>query len=214
MFKRQSIITLDLEGVLIPEIWIAFAEATGIPELKRTTRDEPDYDVLMQGRLEILHQNRLGIQEIQDVISTLEPLAGAREFLQALRSKTQVIILSDTFQEFAWPFMRQLDFPTLFCHSLLIEGNTVQGYKLRQPDQKRKSVNVLRTLGYWICSAGDSYNDTTMLGAAHQGFLFKAPANVIEEFPQYPHTDQYDELLNMMSHWIDSLPPGASPEAI
>jgi phosphoserine/homoserine phosphotransferase len=205
MFSKQSIVTLDLEGVLIPEIWIAFAEKTGIDELKLTTRDIPDYDELMQGRLKILDKHDYGIKEIQDVISSLEPLAGAKEFLDELRSITQLIILSDTFQEFAWPFMKQLDFPSIFCHNLILDGNRIANYKLRQHDQKRKAVEALRSLDYNILAAGDSYNDTTMLKAAHSGILFRAPENVIQEFPQFPHTRDYGQLLGMIKDWIDAI---------
>jgi phosphoserine / homoserine phosphotransferase len=205
MFSKQTIVTLDLEGVLIPEIWIAFAAKTGISELKLTTRDIPDYDELMQGRLAILRKHNLGIQEIQEVISTLTPLEGALDFLNTLRQETQVIILSDTFQEFAWPMMQQLGFPTLFCHRLLLDGNTISGYKLRQVDQKRKSVAALQSLEYKVLAGGDSYNDTTMLSQADHGILFKAPQNVIDEFPQFAHTRDYNIFLNMIRDWIKSL---------
>ena len=200
--KKQKIITLDLEGVLIPEVWIAVAEKTGIEGLKLTTRDIPDYNELMQGRIKIVNDNNLGIKEIQDVISTLSPMDGAKEFLDELRSLTQVIILSDTFEEFAHPFMKQLAWPTIFCHSLVIEGNTIVNYKLRQEDQKRKAVNNLKDLNYSIAAAGDSYNDTTMLGVADSGALFKAPQNVIEEFSQYPSFTEYGELLSHFKEFL------------
>ncbi len=186
---------LDLEGVLIPEIWINFAEKTGIDELKATTRDIPDYDVLMKQRLRILDENNLGYNEIQEVIATLKPLEGAVEFTDWLRERFQVIILSDTFYEFSQPLMRQLGFPTLFCHRLEIsEDGRVVDYKLRQKDPKRESVKALHSLNYRVIAAGDSYNDSTMLSEADQGILFKAPDNVIAEFPQFPAVFEYEEL--------------------
>ena len=186
---------LDLEGVLIPEIWINFAEKTGIEELKATTRDIPDYDVLMKQRLRILDEHKLGYQEIQEVIATLSPLEGAIEFVDWLREHFQVIILSDTFYEFSQPLMRQLGFPTLFCHRLEIDDNgRVTDYKLRQKDPKKESVKAFHSLNYRVIAAGDSYNDTTMLSEADQGILFKAPQNVIEEFPQFPAVFEYEEL--------------------
>lgn len=192
---QQTIVTLDLEGVLVPEIWIAFAEKTGIPELKRTTRDEPDYDVLMRGRLQILDQHGLKLSQIQEVIGSLAPLPGAKAFLDEIRSLTQLIILSDTFEQFAKPLMRQLDWPALFCHRLVVENDRIVNYQLRQPNQKQKSVAALRGLNYKVIAAGDSYNDTTMLLEANQGFLFHAPENVKREFPQFQPFDQYDDLL-------------------
>lgn len=186
---------LDLEGVLIPEIWIEFANKTGIEELKATTRDIPDYDVLMKQRLRILDENNLGLNEIQEVIATLEPLPGARDFIDWLRERFQVIILSDTFYEFSQPLMRQLGFPTLFCHRLEVDGSgKVTDYTLRQKDPKRQSILALQGLYYRIIAAGDSYNDTTMLGEADAGILFKAPKNVIEEFPQFPAVHEYEDL--------------------
>lgn len=191
----MDIVCLDLEGVLIPEIWIAFAEKTGIEELKATTRDVPDYNVLMKQRLEILKNNGLKLEDIQAVISTLSPMEGAREFLDSLREAYQLIILSDTFYDFAEPLMVQLNRPTLFCHKLVIDSSgTVADYKLRQEDPKRKSVKALHSLDFKVFAAGDSYNDTTMLSEADAGFLFRAPDNVIEEFPQYRVTDDYTEL--------------------
>jgi len=192
---KQTVVTLDMEGVLVPEIWIAFAEKTGIEGLRRTTRDEPDYDVLMRYRLDLLNQHGLGLSDIQEVIGTLRPLEGARAFLDELRSLTQVIILSDTFEQFAQPLMRQLNWPTLFCHRLVVENDRIVNYQLRQPDQKRKAVAALKSLNYKVIAAGDSYNDTTMLGEADRGFLFKAPQNVIDEFPQFPAETEYDGLL-------------------
>jgi phosphoserine/homoserine phosphotransferase len=192
---QQTIVTLDLEGVLIPEVWIAVAERTGLEALTRTTRDEPDYDVLMRYRLNILEQNGLTMSLIEDVISGLEPLDGAKSFLDELRTQTQVIILSDTFEQFARPFMRQLGWPTVFCHRLVVEDDRITDYELRQPDQKRKSVQAFHGLNYKVIAAGDSYNDTTMLNEADAGFLFHAPDNVIAEFPQFPALKTFDELL-------------------
>jgi phosphoserine/homoserine phosphotransferase len=198
--RKQTIVTLDLEGVLVPEIWIAFAEKTGIHELRRTTRDEPDYDVLMRGRLALLDRHGLRLGDIQEVISTLEPLQGARRFLDALRERVQVVILSDTFEEFAKPLMRQLAWPALFCHHLETDAEgRVTSYRLRQPDQKRKAVAAFQSLDYQVIAAGDSFNDTTMLAQADHGFLFHAPANVREQFPQFPAFDDYDGLLGAMS---------------
>jgi phosphoserine/homoserine phosphotransferase len=186
---------LDLEGVLIPEIWIAFAERTGIDELRATTRDIPDYDVLMKQRLGLLDQHNLKIDDIQDVIASLEPLPGAIDFIDWLRERFQVIILSDTFYEFSQPLMRQLGWPTLFCHRLLTdESGRVVDYKLRQKDPKRESVKALHSLNYRVLAAGDSYNDTTMLTEADVGFLIHAPQNVIQEFPQFRAVDTLDEL--------------------
>ncbi len=188
---------LDLEGVLVPEIWINVAERTGIDALRITTRDEPDYDVLMKRRLEILAEQGLTLADIQQVIGTLQPLDGAREFLDDLRERFQVLILSDTFYEFADPLMRQLGRPTLLCHSLGIddEGRIVD-YHLRMPDQKRQAVIRLHELRFKVIAAGDSYNDTSMLGEADAGILFSPPDNVIEEFPQFPVTRSYTELRN------------------
>ncbi|MEJ6721155.1 bifunctional phosphoserine phosphatase/homoserine phosphotransferase ThrH [uncultured Ilumatobacter sp.] len=192
---QQTLVTLDLEGVLIPEVWIAVAERTGLEALTRTTRDEPDYDVLMRYRLDILEQNGLTMSLIEDVISGLAPLDGAKEFLDELRTQTQVIILSDTFEQFARPFMRQLGWPTVFCHRLVVDDDRITDYELRQPDQKRKSVQAFHGLNYKVIAAGDSYNDTTMLNEADAGFLFHAPDNVIAEFPQFPAINTFDELL-------------------
>jgi phosphoserine/homoserine phosphotransferase len=190
-----EIACLDLEGVLVPEIWIEFAKVTGIESLKATTRDIPDYDVLMKQRLRILEENNLGLKEIQDVIATLKPLEGAVEFVDWLRERFQVIILSDTFYEFSQPLMRQLGFPTLLCHRLNVdERDRVVGYTLRQKDPKRQSVLALKTLYYRVIAAGDSYNDTTMLAEADAGILFHAPQNVIEQFPQFPAVHTYEDL--------------------
>ena len=191
----MKIVCLDLEGVLVPEIWIAFAERTGIPELRRTTRDEPDYDKLMHYRLNILAEHKLGLPDIQKVICELGPMPGAREFLDQLREDYEVIILSDTFYEFAHPLMRQLAWPTLFCHSLEIDANgVVVDYHLRMPEQKREAVKRFREMNFTVVAAGDSYNDTKMLAEAHAGILFHPPENVIREFPQYPVTQTYNEL--------------------
>lgn len=186
---------LDLEGVLVPEIWIAFAEATGIEELRATTRDVPDYDVLMKQRLRLLDHHGLKIDDIQKVIATLAPLPGAIEFVDWLRERFQVIILSDTFYEFSQPLMRQLHWPTLLCHRLVIDDTgRVVDYKLRQKDPKRASVKALHSLNYRVLAAGDSYNDTTMLAEADVGFLIHAPQNVVDEFPQFKSVDTLAEL--------------------
>ena len=189
---------LDLEGVLLPEIWIKFAEKTGIEELKLTTRDIPDYDKLMQGRLSILREKNLKIQDIQNVIATLSPLDGAVDFLNWLKSEFQVIILSDTFYQFAGPLMKQLSYPTLFCHNLIIndEGEIID-YKLRQKDQKTKAVKALQGLNLQVISAGDSYNDTGMLQQADGGILFCPPQRVIDEFPQFPVARNYEEFKQL-----------------
>ncbi len=191
----MKIACLDLEGVLIPEVWINFAERTGIDELRRTTRDEPDYDVLMRRRLEILAEHRLGLPDIQEVIGAMGPLEGAREFIDWLRERFQVVILSDTFYQFAAPFMRQLAYPTLLCHNLEIDENgVVVDYHLRQDDQKRRAVESFHTLNFRTIATGDSYNDTSMLSAASAVILFRPPDNVVEAFPQFPVTRTYDEL--------------------
>ena len=187
----MHIVCLDLEGVLIPEIWIAFARETGIQDFTRTTRDEPDYDKLMRYRLALLHQHGLRLPDIQAVIGRMRPLEGAREFLDGLRAGYQVIILSDTFYEFAAPLMQQLGSPTLFCHKLVVDADgAVVDYRLRQPDQKRHAVNALKALNFRVIAAGDSYNDTGMLGAADAGFFIHPPAAIVAQFPQFPvHTD-------------------------
>ncbi|MBL8325943.1 MAG: bifunctional phosphoserine phosphatase/homoserine phosphotransferase ThrH [Rubrivivax sp.] len=188
----MQVVCLDLEGVLVPEIWIAFAERTGIAEFRRTTRDEPDYDRLMRWRLALLRQHRLKLADIQGVIAGMAPLPGAREFLDDLRSRYQVIILSDTFYEFADPLMRQLGRPTLFCHRLETDAEGyVAAYHLRQPDQKRQAVQALQGLNFRVIAAGDSYNDTAMLGAADAGFLIHPPANVVAQFPQFAVHSSY-----------------------
>jgi phosphoserine/homoserine phosphotransferase len=190
-----EIACLDLEGVLVPEIWIAFAEKTGIVELKKTTRDEPDYDVLMQYRLDLLKQHGLGLNEIQEVIATLSPLEGAADFVDWLRERFQVVILSDTFYEFASPLMKQLGYPTLLCHKLETDANgNVVDYKLRQANPKRQAIVGFKSMYYRTIAAGDSYNDTTMLAEADAGILFHAPDNVINEFPQFPAVQTFDDL--------------------
>jgi len=191
----MQVVCLDLEGVLVPEIWIAFAERTGIPEFRRTTRDEPDYDKLMRFRIDLLAQKGLKLADIQDVIGGMSPLEGAKDFLDELRTRYQVIILSDTFYEFADPLMRQLGRPTLFCHKLVIdERGFVADFKLRQPDQKRHAVNALKSLNFQVIAAGDSYNDTGMLMAADQGFFIHPPESIVAQFPQFPVNRSYPEL--------------------
>lgn len=192
---KQTIVTLDLEGVLVPEIWVAVAETTGIDALRRTTRDEPDYDVLMRYRLDLLVEHGLTMSKISEVIATLSPLPGAAEFLRALRADTQVVILSDTFEQFARPLMAQLDWPTIWCHRLLVENDRITDYRLRMEDPKLAAVRALQGLNYRVIAAGDSYNDTTMLTGADAGFLFNAPDNVRAEFPDLPAFDRYDDLL-------------------
>lgn len=191
----MEIACLDLEGVLIPEIWIAFAEKTGIEAFKKTTRDEPNYDVLMNYRLDLLRENNLGIKEIQAVIATLQPLDGAIEFVDWLRERFQVVILSDTFYEFASPLMKPLGYPTLLCHKLeCAEDGSVLNYRLRQTDPKRQSIVALKSLYYRTIATGDSYNDTSMLAEADVGILFHAPDNVVNEFPQFPSVNTYGDL--------------------
>jgi phosphoserine/homoserine phosphotransferase len=190
-----QLVCLDLEGVLVPEIWIEFAERTGIPELRRTTRDEPDYDKLMKYRLGILAEKKLGLPDIQEVIASMGPMAGAKDFLDELRQDFQVIILSDTFYEFAMPLMKQLGMPTLFCHKLEANAEGILvNYHLRMPNQKKEAVQRFKELQFKVIAAGDSYNDTAMLGEAHAGILFHPPQNVIDEFPQFPVTKSYGEL--------------------
>ena len=190
---------LDLEGVLLPEIWIAFAEKTGIEQLKLTTREIPDYDELMQGRLKILNDNNLKLIDIQNVIKTLSPLAGAIDFLAWLKSEFQVIILSDTFYQFVGPLMQSLDYPTLFCNELTVDSKgSIAGYQLRQKDGKTKAVSALKKLNFKVIAAGDSYNDTRMLQEADAGILFCPPDNVIKEFPQFPVSRNYEEFKNTL----------------
>ncbi|MGA0846604.1 MAG: bifunctional phosphoserine phosphatase/homoserine phosphotransferase ThrH [Luteolibacter sp.] len=192
---KQTMVVLDMEGVLAPEIWIAIAERSGIEALRRTTRDEPDYDVLMRGRIELLNRHDLSLTMIQDVISGLDLLPGAREFLDDLRSLTQVMILSDTFEQFAEPLMRKLGWPTLMCHRLLIEQDQVIGYQLRIPDAKRAAVRAMQSLNYRVIAAGDSYNDTAMLDEADSGFLIHAPAQVKSDFPHLRSLESLEQLM-------------------
>jgi len=187
-----------MEGVLTPEIWIAVAEKTRIPELRRTTRDEPDYDKLMRGRLRLLDHHGLKLSDIQQVIGSLTPLPGAKEFLDDLRQQVQVVILSDTFEQFASPLLRQLGWPTLLCHRLVVDKGRIVDYQLRVPEQKQRAVAAFKLLNYQVIAAGDSFNDTAMLKEAHVGFLFRAPANVREQFPQFPAVETYGELLKLI----------------
>ena len=205
---EQSIVTLDVEGVLLPEIWIAVAESTGIAELRRTTRDEPDYDKLMRLRLDLLERHGLPMSTITEVISGLRPLEGARAFLDELRAHTQVILLSDTFEQFARPLMAQLGWPTLFCHQLVVTADRIVGYQLRLPDQKREAVRALKALNYRVVAAGDSYNDTAMLTEADVGVLFHAPDNVKRDFPQFTALDDYGSLFD---HLIAAVEATGSP---
>ena len=192
-----EVVCLDMEGVLVPEIWIAFSEATGIPELKRTTRDEPDYDKLMQFRLKILNENHLGLKEIQDTIATIDPMPGAKEFLDELRSITQVIILSDTFTQFGMPLMKKLNYPTLFCNTLEVaEDGSISGYKMRVKDSKRTTVKALQAAGFETIAAGDSFNDLGMIEESKAGFLFKTTEQLKKDYPQYPAFEEYGELLD------------------
>ena len=192
----MQVVCLDLEGVLIPEIWIAFAERTGIADFRRTTREEPDYDRLMRYRLDLLKENGLKLADIQAVIAGMAPMDGAKDFLDDLRSRFQVIILSDTFYEFADPLIRQLGRPTLFCHQLVIDADGfVADYTLRQPNQKAHAVNALKSLNFQVIAAGDSYNDTGMLGAADAGFFIHPPEAIVAQFPQVPVNHSYAELM-------------------
>src|SRR5262245_49168707 len=204
MPTQPTLLVTDLEGVLVPEIWIAVAEKTGIERLRLTTRDIPDYDQLMRGRIAILRDHRLRLADIQRVIATLDPLPGALDFLDWARAHTQIIILSDTFYEFAAPLMVQLGYPTLFCNSLTIdEADTIVGYRMRMQHGKRLSVAAFRSLQFQVLAVGDSYNDTAMLGAADVGILFRPPANVAAEFPQFPVLHEYDELRDHVRRMID-----------
>jgi len=200
----MDIICSDLEGVFVPEIWINVAERTGIDDLRLTTRDISDYDVLMKRRLSILEANGLKLKDITDVIATMEPLPGAREFLDGLRARTQVVIVSDTYVEFARPLMEKLGWPTLMCHSLTIDDSgAIAGYTLRQKDGKRKVVQAFKSLNYRVVAMGDSYNDVTMLKEADKGILFCPPQNVIDEFPQFPVTKNYEELMEIFDRELE-----------
>lgn len=200
MSPQQSLVALDAEGVLIPEVWVAIADATGIDGLRRTTRDEPDYDVLMKARLALLSEHRVTMSQIHEIIASLDALPGACSFLDELRARTQVVILSDTFEQFGVPMMCHLNRPTMLCHRLIIEDDLIVGYQLRMDDPKRNAVQAFQSLNYWVVAAGDSYNDTTMLAQANQGFLFHAPKRVIEEFPQFPALDTYEQLLESLTN--------------
>ena len=192
----MNIVCLDMEGVLVPEIWIAFSEASGIPELKRTTRDEPDYDQLMRWRLGVLKEHGLGLKEIQQTIARIDPLPGAKAFLDALRSKTQVIILSDTFEEFAKPLMEKLGWPTIFCNSLEVaDSGEITGFKMRCQQSKLTTVRALQSIGYETIAAGDSYNDLGMIQASKAGFLFKSTEKIKADHPELPAYEEFDELL-------------------
>jgi len=195
---QQSLVTLDMEGVLTPEIWIAVAEKTGIAELRLTTRDLPDYDVLMKGRLNLLDRHGLKLSDLQQVIGTLRPLDGALEFLRQLRPLVPVMILSDTFEEFAQPLIRQLEWPLLLCHKLEVVNDRIVNYRLRLPDQKRQAVAALRRLNYRVIAAGDSFNDTAMLAEAQVGILFRSPESIQRQFPQFPAVESYDDLLRLI----------------
>lgn len=193
----MNIVCLDMEGVLVPEIWIAFAEASGIPELKRTTRDEPDYNKLMEFRMGILKEHGLGLKEIQATIATIDPLPGAREFLDALREETQVIILSDTFEQFAKPLMEKLNWPTIFCNTLEVsESGEITGFKMRCEKSKLTTVKALQSIGYETIAAGDSFNDLAMIQASKAGFLFKSTEQIKKDYPDLPAYEEFDGLLN------------------
>lgn len=192
----MEIVCLDLEGVLVPEIWIAFAQASGIPELKRTTRDEPDYDKLMQYRIDILKEHGLGLKDVQDVIATIDPLPGAKEFLDQLREETQVIIISDTFKEFAKPLMKKLGWPTIFCNSLVVsEAGEITGFTMRIEQSKLTTVKALQSIGYDTIASGDSYNDLGMIQSSKAGFLFRSTEQIKKDHPELPAYETYDELL-------------------
>lgn len=192
----MNVVCLDLEGVLVPEIWIAFAEATGIPELKRTTRDEPDYDKLMKYRIGILKEHGLGLKEIQDTIATIDPMPGAKEFLDELRATTQVLILSDTFEQFATPLMKKLGWPTIFCNTLEVADNgEITGFRMRCDKSKLTTVKALQSCGFDTIASGDSFNDLGMIQASKAGFLFRSTEAIKKDYPQYPAYETYDELL-------------------
>ncbi len=201
--KHPTIVALDLEGVFTPEIWIEFANKVGIPELRRTTRDEPDYDKLMRFRIALLQEHGLTLADIQAVIAQLDLLPGASEFMTWVRARTQVIILSDTFYQFVQPLMAKLDYPTIFCHSLVVdENNMIVDYHLRMPDSKRAAVNALKAVNFYIIASGDSYNDITMLKEADHGFLFRPPVNVTADFPQFQVAEDYETLKNYIAPWL------------
>lgn len=205
MFTKQCVVTLDLEGVLAPEIWIAVAEKTGIPDLRLTTRDIPDYDVLMKGRIKILEREHITLSTIQNVIGNLGLLEGARDFMDKLRDEAQVIILSDTFQEFAYPIMKNLGMPTIFCHNLIVENDMIKSYHLRLNDQKTTVVKHLQALNFKVFASGDSFNDTGMLKQADKGVFFCAPDSIVAQFPQLESTRTYDELLEKFHQFQNTL---------
>ena len=195
----MNIVCLDLEGVLVPEIWIAFSEASGIPELRRTTRDEPDYDKLMRWRLGILREHGLGLADIQRVIGTIEPMEGAKEFLDALRERTQAIILSDTFTQFAAPLMKKLGWPTIFCNELVVgQDGMIEDYRIRTPQSKLSTVRALKSVGFETIASGDSYNDLGMIRASKAGFLFRSPEKIRQDNPDLPACETYGELLSLI----------------
>ncbi len=197
----MNVVCLDMEGVLVPEIWIAFSEATAIPELRRTTRDEPDYDKLMKYRIAILKEHKLGLNEIQKVIATIDPLEGAKEFLDELRSITQVLILSDTFEQFAMPLMKKLGYPTLFCNTLEVgEGGEITGYKLRVEKSKLTTVKALQSIGFETIASGDSFNDLAMIQASKAGFLFKSTEKIKADYPEIPAFEEFPDLLNAIKN--------------
>lgn len=199
----MNIVCLDLEGVLVPEIWIAFAETSGIPELKRTTRDEPDYNKLMKWRLGILKEHGLGLKEIQETIAKIDPMPGAKEFLDELRSMTQVIIISDTFTQFAAPLMKKLGWPTIFCNSLEVaENGEITGFKMRCEQSKLSTVKALQSVGFETIASGDSFNDLGMIQASKAGFLFRTTDQIKKDFPQFPAFETYDELLSAIKEEI------------
>ena len=203
MSNDMYVVCLDMEGVLVPEIWIAFSEATGIPELRRTTRDEPDYDKLMKYRINILKEHGLGLKEIQDTIATIDPMPGAKEFLDKLREFTQVIILSDTFYQFAMPLMKKLGYPTLFCNTLEVaENGEITGYKMRVEKSKLSTVKALQSVGFTTIASGDSFNDLGMIQASKAGFLFKSTEKIKADYPELPAFEEYDDLLNAIKDVI------------
>ena len=205
MSNDMYVVCLDMEGVLVPEIWIAFSEATGIPELRRTTRDEPDYDKLMKYRINILKEHGLGLKEIQDTIATIDPMPGAKEFLDSLREFTQVIILSDTFYQFAMPLMKKLGYPTLFCNTLEVaENGEITGYKMRVGKSKLSTVKALQSVGFTTIASGDSFNDLGMIQASKAGFLFKSTEKIKADYPELPAFEEYDDLLNAIKDVIRS----------
>ena len=204
----MNVVCLDLEGVLVPEIWIAFAEASGIPELKRTTRDEPDYDKLMKWRIGILKEHGLGLKEIQDTIAKIDPMPGAKEFLDELRSITQVIIISDTFTQFAAPLMKKLGYPTIFCNTLEVQDNgEITGFKMRLPDSKLNTVKALQSIGFQTIASGDSYNDLGMIKASKAGFLFKSTDKIKADNPEFLAFEEYDELLDAIKKALQLINP-------